>query len=169
MAENDAELKAAIAAYLRDSNALADFQLPQASDDGWDKLATMVVDGEMGSMFRTLRSQLGHFPSFEELKRGGRDHMTFEVNDKEWRDTVRSHFFHLWGEWHKDIPEDEEGTFHDNDGIEHPFHGKAELIEAMFNNQFKNGFADALKRFYEQFGCYPPLPDLSSGPRLMLR
>ena len=91
--------------------------------------------------------------------------MSFKVDDNEWRDAVRRHFFHLWGEAHKDISEDEEGTFHDNDGIEHPFHGKAELIEAMFNNQFKNGFADALKTFYEEHGFYPPLPDLSKMPR----
>ena len=35
------------------------------------------------------------------------------------------------------------------------------------NNTFKNGFADALKLFYEEHGCYPPLPDLSK-PRLVL-
>jgi len=94
--------------------------------------------------------------------------MSFKVDDQEWRDAVRLHFFHLRGESHKDIPEDQEGTFLDNDGIEHPFHGKAELIEAMFNNQFKNGFANALKTFYEEHGFYPPLPDLSKMPRLLV-
>jgi len=77
-----------------------------------------------------------------------------------------SSLFHLRGESLKDIPEDRQGTFHDSDGGEHPFHNKAELIEAMFNNSFKNGFADALKTFYEEHGFYPPLPDLSKMPRM---
>ena len=94
--------------------------------------------------------------------------MSFKVDDKEWRDTVRSFFFHLWGESLKDIPEDKQGTFPDRHGGEHPFHSKAELMEVMFNDMFKNGFADALKTFYEEHGFYPPLPDLSEGPRLLL-
>ena len=92
--------------------------------------------------------------------------MSFKVDDTEWSDTVRRFFLHLWGESLKDQPEDIEGTFHDNDGIGHDFRGKAELIEAMLNNQYKNGFADALKKFYEEHGFYPPLPDLSKMPRL---
>src|SRR5215510_4850280 len=40
-----------------------------------------------------------------------RGFMSFKVDDKEWRDTVRSFFFHLWGESLKDIPEDKQGTF----------------------------------------------------------
>ena len=92
--------------------------------------------------------------------------MSFKVDDKEWRKTVRSFFFHLWAESLKDIPEDREGTFHDDDGVEHPFHGRAELIEVIFNTTFKNGFADALKLFYEEHGFYPALPDLSKMPRM---
>jgi len=85
---------------------------------------------------------------------------------KNGRDTVRSHFLHLWGESLNNIPEDTEGTLHGHDGTEYPFHGKAELIEAMLNNSFTNGFADALKTFYEEHGFYPPLPDLSKMPRM---
>ena len=92
--------------------------------------------------------------------------MSFKVDDKEWRDAVRRHFLHLWGESLKNIPEDREGTFHGHDGTEHPFNGKAELIEAMLNNSFKDGFADALKTFYEEHGFYPPLPDLSKMTRM---
>jgi len=92
--------------------------------------------------------------------------MSFKVDDKELKDTVRSFFFHLWGDSLKDIPEDREDTFHDKDGVEHPYHGKAELIEAMLNNSFKDGFADALKTFYEEHGFYPPLPDLSKMTRM---
>lgn len=91
--------------------------------------------------------------------------MSFKVDDNAWRDTVRRFFLHVWSETIIQIPEDQEGTFHDNDGIGHDFRGKAELIEAMLNNQYKNGFADALKKFYEEHGFYPPLPDLSKMPR----
>ena len=91
--------------------------------------------------------------------------MSFKVDDTEWKDTVRKFFFHMWAESVKDQPEDAKGTFHDNDGIGHDFHSKAELLEAMLNNQYKNGFADALKKFYEEHGSYPPLPDLSKMPR----
>jgi len=69
--------------------------------------------------------------------------MSFKVDDTEWNDTVRRFFLHLWGESLNSHPEDIEGAFHDNDGIGHDFRGKAELIEAMLNNQYKNGFADA--------------------------
>lgn len=91
--------------------------------------------------------------------------MSFKVDDKEWRDQVRTQFLHLWSESLKDDPEDIEGIFHGRDG-EHPFHGRAELIEVMIANTYRNGFADALKTFYEEHGFYPPLPDLSKMPRL---
>jgi len=91
--------------------------------------------------------------------------MNFKVDEKEWRDAVRTYFLHIFGEGLANIPENEEGVFSGRDG-EHPFHGKAELIEVMLNNTFKNGFADALKTFYEEHGFYPPLPDLSKMPRM---
>jgi len=37
--------------------------------------------------------------------------MSFKVDDNEWRDAVRRHFLHCFGESLKDIPEDVEGTF----------------------------------------------------------
>ena len=57
--------------------------------------------------------------------------MSFKVDDNEWRDAVRRHFLHIWGESLNNIPEDREGTFHGHDGTQYPFHGKAELLEAM--------------------------------------
>jgi hypothetical protein len=92
--------------------------------------------------------------------------MSFKIDDKEWRDEVRTQFLHYWSEALEQIPEDREGTFHGRDR-EHEFHGKAELIEVMIANTFQNGFADALKKFYEEHGFYPPLRDLSTMPRVM--
>ena len=63
--------------------------------------------------------------------------MSFKVDEKGWRDAVRTYFLHIFGESLKDMPQDREGTFHGPDG-EHPFHGRAELIEVMVNNTFKN-------------------------------
>jgi len=66
--------------------------------------------------------------------------MSFKVDDNEWRDAVRRHFLHIWGESLNNIPEDREGTFHGHDGTQYPFHGKAELLEAMLNDSFKKWF-----------------------------
>ena len=84
-------------------------------------------------------------------------------NDNELRGALRSHL-RSFGEG---AEEDEEGDFWDNDGIPHPFHGKAGLIERMVDNAFKTGMANAFRLFHEEHGCYPPLPDLSE-PHLAL-
>ena len=89
-------------------------------------------------------------------------------DDNGLRDAVRSHFLHLFGGALKNVEEDQEGNVCDRDG-EHPYHGKAELIERMVDACFKDGFADPLRIFYEKHGFYPPLPDLSKLPQLRPR
>jgi len=42
---------------------------------------------------------------------------------------------------------------------------KEELIEVMVDRLFEDGLADALKKFHEEHGFYPPLPDPSKGLR----
>jgi len=78
-------------------------------------------------------------------------------DDNELRDALRSHL----RSFAEGAEEDEEGDFWDNDGIAHPFHGKAGLIERMVDNAFKTGMANAFRLFHEEHGCYPPLPDPS--------
>jgi hypothetical protein len=86
--------------------------------------------------------------------------MMGESDDSELRAAVRSHFLHLFGEALTNVKSDQEGNFCDSDG-KHPYHGKEELIERMVDGMFKNGFADGLRKFYEENGFYPPSPDLS--------
>jgi len=63
----ETELKSAIAAYLRDANAVADVPLPELSEDGFNQFVEMMANGGMGKMFQTFHAQLGRYPTFAEL------------------------------------------------------------------------------------------------------
>jgi hypothetical protein len=87
-------------------------------------------------------------------------------DDNGLRDAVRGFILHVWGETINDIGKKVEATGARQVGG-CTVHSKEELIEGMVNEMFQeHGIAGAFKKFYEEHGFYPPLPDLSKLPTL---
>jgi hypothetical protein len=85
------------------------------------------------------------------------------------RDAARSFILHLCGEAINEILKkvklEEGGTINFEGRI---VHSKEELIEAIVDDHFKKRrLGEFLKKFHEEHGSYPPLPDLSKMGRLV--
>jgi hypothetical protein len=68
----DPDLRAAIAAYLLESNAEATVPMPGLDDPAaFEQLVDMIARSGMVHMFRMMHGMLGRYPTFEDMKRGG--------------------------------------------------------------------------------------------------
>jgi hypothetical protein len=88
-----------------------------------------------------------------------------DVMDDELRAAVRKYVVHCFGEGLDQMIKDADGGAFVNSGGR-VARTKEELVEGVVDMFAARGMAEAFKKYHEEHGCYPELPDLSKAPRM---